>query len=585
MSALASIRIQNYRCFSDHTVDLGRASVVVGKNNAGKSTLIEAIRLVAIALRRFQNPVAAQAPRWLDDYAPGNGQRIELSRLGVWPSTLFHRYGEPPAIIEAGFLDGSRLVLYVGPEGIAHTVFFGSQGRAIRCRRDIGPVTLPRISILPQIVPLEREEKVLVGDYVRQNLDSNLASRHFRNQLICLRSEHFDEFTQVVESSWPGVRVQSLEIVSGESGDLIQLMIRDGSFVAEAAWMGHGLQMWLQTLWFVVRSQAVSTIVLDEPDVYMHPDLQRKLVRMLRSRSAEMLIATHSTEILAEVDPENVLVLDRELPRSSYSTDLPSLQRVVEGIGSVQNLQIARLWRSRALILVEGDDMRVLKRVHDLICAPSSPSLDSIPNWPIGGWGGWSSAIGAVSALQNSVHESIRCYCVLDSDYHLPEEIAERKASARSRGIELHIHSVKEIENFLLVPSLIRRAIERSITPPNVAPSEAEISNQISIIAQELLPIAQDLYVSEFLNANRAAGAALASRKARELVEIRMLQLRGILGVVSGKDVLSKLSSWSSSNFGVSFGPNSLIRLLRRDEVDRELADLVLAIAEGRAFD
>jgi hypothetical protein len=584
MSALASIRIQNYRCFSDHTVDLGRASVVVGKNNAGKSTLIEAIRLVAIALRRFQNPVATQAPRWLDDYAPGNGQRIELSRLGVWPSTLFHRYGEPPAIIEAGFLDGSRLVLFVGPEGIAHTVFFGSQGRAIRCRRDIGHVTLPRISILPQIVPLEREEKVLVSDYVRQNLDSNLASRHFRNQLIYLRSEHFDEFTEVVESSWPGVRVQSLETVSGESGDLIQLMIRDGSFVAEAAWMGHGLQMWLQTLWFVVRSQAVSTIVLDEPDVYMHPDLQRKLVRMLRSRSAEMLIATHSTEILAEVDPENVLVLDRELPRSSYSTDLPSLQRVVEGIGSAQNLQIARLWRSRALILVEGDDMRVLKRVHDLICPPSSPSLDSIPNWPIGGWGGWSSAIGAVSALQNSVHESIRCYCVLDSDYHLPKEIADRKASARSRGIELHIHSVKEIENFLLVPSLIRRAIERSITPPNVAPSETEISNQISIIAQELLPVAQDLYVSEFLNANRGAGAAFASRQARELVESRMLQPRGILGIVSGKDVLSKLSCWTSSNFGVSFGANSLIRLLRRDEVDRELADLVMAIAEGRAF-
>lgn len=582
MSALASIRIRNYRCFSDHTVDFGRASIVVGKNNAGKSTLIETLRLAAIALRRFQNPVATQAPRWLDEYAPGNGQRMDLARLGVWATTLFHRYGDPPAIIEARFENGSRLLLYIGDGGEAHSVFFNSEGRAVRARRDIGGVQLPRIMILPQIVPLEREERVLVAEYVRQNLDSNLASRHFRNQLWVLREEFFEDFRALVEESWPGVRIQSLELAPGEHGEIIQLMVRDGSFVAEVAWMGHGLQMWLQTLWFVVRARNGGTIVLDEPDVYMHPDLQRKLIRMLRAQRSDLLIATHSTEILAEVDPENVLILDRDLPRSSYATDLPAVQRVVEGMGSAQNLQIARLWRARALILVEGDDMKVLRRIHDLVRPTNALPLDAMPNWAIGGWNGWPSAIGSVEALQNSIHQSIRCYCILDSDYHLAQEIEDRKRRAKDRKIELHVHSMKEIENYLLVPSLIRRVIERGVVAPQVGPTDGQISEAVGSIVQDLLPEAQDAYVTAFFNADRGAGAATASMRARALVKRRLADDRGALGVVSGKEVLSRLSTWSHENFGVSFGVNSVVRAMKRDEVDAELEQLVRAIAEGR---
>ena len=44
-------------------------------------------------------------------------------------------------------------------------------------------------------------------------------------------------------------------------------------------------------------------LVLDEPDVYMHPDLQRRLIRFLLRRDQQVIVATHSIEMMSEVEP------------------------------------------------------------------------------------------------------------------------------------------------------------------------------------------------------------------------------------------------------------------------------------------
>jgi predicted ATPase len=101
--------------------------------------------------------------------------------------------------------------------------------------------------------------------------------------------------------------------------------------------------MWLQTMWFLARCQKFETVILDEPDVYMHADLQRRLIRSLRGRYAQVILATHSVEIMSEANPEDILVVDREKRQAQFTTDVPEMQRVVDQIGGVHNLQLARL--------------------------------------------------------------------------------------------------------------------------------------------------------------------------------------------------------------------------------------------------
>ncbi len=453
---LKALRFRNYRCFKDHRLPLKTETVVVGKNNAGKSTSIEGFRLISLVTERFPNLNFRDVPDWLPISKRNKGARVDLSGLGINWTNLFHRYQDPPASVEGIFETGYRITVYLGPEGTSHALIHDANDHPITSRTEAHRHRLPRVSVLPQVAPLDREEKLLSPDYVRAHISSYLAPRHFRNQLA-LFPNYYRGFKELVEATWPAVQILEFRGANGEVGQPLDLLVRDGDFVAEVACMGHGLQMWLQTIWFISRTSRNDSVVLDEPDVYMHPDLQRRLIRHLRSVRPQVIVATHSTEILSETDATNVLVIDRASSEAAFSTSLPTVQKVIDNIGSAQNIQLTRLWTAKKLLLVEGKDIKFLSLFHQRIFPDADASLETIPNMPIGGWHGWPYAVGSAMLLRNSGGEAITTYCVLDSDYFSEEEKAHRLQQAIDRNVELHIWSRKEIENYLLVPWAITK--------------------------------------------------------------------------------------------------------------------------------
>lgn len=89
--------------------------------------------------------------------------------------------------------------------------------------------------------------------------------------------------------------------------EIISLLVVDDRFTAEIGLMGSGLQMWLQIIWFISKSKNAKTIILDEPDVYMHPDLQRKVLEIAKQSYPQIIIATHSIEIISEAEITGIL--------------------------------------------------------------------------------------------------------------------------------------------------------------------------------------------------------------------------------------------------------------------------------------
>jgi hypothetical protein len=211
-------------------------------------------------------------------------------------------------------------------------------------------------------------------------------------------------------------------------------------------------------MWFLTHSATAQSVILDEPDVYMHADLQLRLIRLLRGRSHQTIIATHSVEIMSEVEPEEVLIIDRRKGSSYFAGKHPAVQSLLSTLGSIQNIQLARLSFAKRFLMVEGDDIQFLKRFQDTLFPHSQILLETIPNKSIGGWSGWERAIGCASLLKEAVGGAFQCYCILDSDYQTASALQSRRTSAVGHKIDLHIWRKKEIENYLLVPAAVLRA-------------------------------------------------------------------------------------------------------------------------------
>lgn len=472
---LVELTLQNFNCFRQHTIPLRPTTIIVGRNNAGKSTIIEALRLVSLVVDRFRHLTVREVPRWLDIPKVNMGVSPSLDNQDFDFRNVFHRYGEPPAKITGRFEAGATVTIYLGGPDRVHAVVKDAHRSVVISKAQARKVNLPKVGILPQIGPLPSSETVLVPEYVRKSLSSNLASVHFRNQINLLLSEAYAEFKEISEQTWQGLAIQELRGQGGRHDKELELMVRNDDFVAEVAWMGHGLQMWLQTMWFLARCVDFETVILDEPDVYMHADLQRKLIRFLKRRHPQVIVATHSIEIMAEVEPESILVVDREKRQAQFTTDIPEVQRVVDQIGGIQNLQLARLWGSHRCLFVEGKDISLLKHFQNKVFPDSDP-IDAIPSMPVGGWSGWSYAIGSSMLLSSAIGQSIRSYCVFDSDFHTPGQIANRKAEALKKGLDLHIWERKELENYLLTPTVIRRVIVKRLRGEEKAPTIEELT-------------------------------------------------------------------------------------------------------------
>ena len=578
VTMLKALGFQNYRCFQEHEVSLQPKTVIVGENNAGKSTVIEGFRLVAIISERYDNLNFRAVPNWLEIPLRERGVAPSLAGLELSWENLFHHYRDPPAQVYARFATGQRVTIHLGPDGAIHAVLTNPDGSPIRSKGKAKAVALPRVSVLPQIAPLARSEEIRRASYIRRSLSSHLAPLHFRNQLNLLYDQYFDRFRDLVETSWHGVQIVELTGRGKLPGEELALLVRDGDFVAEVAWMGHGLQMWLQTMWFIARTSSHQTVVLDEPDVYMHPDLQRKLFRMIYDQYDQVIVATHSTEILAEAEADNVLILDKRQQRSKVATALPAVQSILNQIGSAQNLQLTRLWTSKRLLLLEGNDLKLLKRFHELAVVQPAEALDAIPNMSIGGWSGWPYAVGSAMLLQNAAGEAITVYCLLDSDYHTPEEQEERLADAEAKGVNLHIWQRKEIENYLLVPETIQRVIAQRVRSGTSPPSVEDVVVAMESEAEKLKDDTFDAFANEGLLRNRAGGIRQANRRARSFVNQSWKDSASRLSIVSGKAMLSGLSAWSKRKYGVSFAPYTVAAELRAEELADEALGVIRRI-------
>lgn len=464
---LRSIKLVNYKGFENHTVSLRRCNVLVGANNAGKTTVLGALRLVAAMLpqARRTNPTAAG---FLEGRPyrgwPITAAAIEASAFST--ENIRHDFRPSETRIEVTTTRGVRLIAsWESEEGADEDdpprrgmyLVFPPSG-SFESPRDVARNLTPRIAVVPTLTPLDDREQFITDETLRRNRTSKRSSRYFRNALWRLDEGEWRDFTSYVYERTPELTGLELHRAQDTLEDDFDLFFTEEQtrHEREISWAGDGIQIWLQVLFHVWTQRDDPVVVLDEPDVFLHPDLQRRLARTLFNTDQQVILATHSVEILAEAEPGSAVWVDRGRRSSERPSPDGSLGIVGRRLGSGYELGIGRALRSNAVVFVEGDDAPVLGHVARRLGYSSVAKSEAYATVPLGGFSRrW--LAGAFSEAMAALGGSVRTFVILDSDLKSAAALDAETAPLRAAGASVHVWSRRELENYVLQVGAISR--------------------------------------------------------------------------------------------------------------------------------
>jgi predicted ATPase len=570
------VEVDHFKAFERFTLHLRGDAFIAGPNNAGKSTLIAAIRTLAkMALFAKQ--------RNASENVVDKGHRVvahsfPYGRFGLVEENLRHEFRDEEARITVAFRNGTRLtaVWPPDPEALDPFVYVLDGDISLSTPSEVRSA-LPSIGTIPVLSPIDHQEAVLTSPrYVRDNLDSHLASRHFRNQLALLGEapygEDYDAFLEFAEPWIPELSMHRVSARVSAEGAYLDLFVKEaGSRIdKELFWEGDGLQTWLQILLHVFRLRHEDVIVLDEPEVFLHPDLQRRLVRLLDSLEAQTITATHSPELLAEAPPESVVWVDKVRRRSVRAPDTAVLNDLMTAIGTQFNIRLARALRANRVLFVEGDDMKLLRHVAETLGAQRLAHEVDIAIIPLRGYSNWDRVEPFAWLIRDLLHDAVEVFVILDRDYRTDEQV--RAVLERLKAIRVHGHvwKRKELESYLLEPLTIASVL-------NI--SEADAVAYLANASEGFQQVVAEARAAEAGSLVRPARKAAERKRVCAATDVLWADARARVHACPAKEVLSVLNQSLEREGRKALTFPRLARSMKRDHVPYELRAIIERVA------
>ncbi|WP_082592413.1 ATP-dependent endonuclease [Phycicoccus sp. Soil803] len=587
--ALKSLRLVNYKGFENHSISLRRTNVLVGANNAGKSTALGAMRLLASMLPQARriNPngsgeVEGRATRgW-----PITAAAIEASAFS--DENIRHDFRLDETRIEAVTSTGVRILVswasmldYDEEDGQAVGTFFvfpPDGGKLIQPRaaaRDL----VPNIAVVPTLTPLDDREAYVSDETWRRHRTSKRSSRYFRNALYRLDPQQWIEFTSYVYERTPELTNLTLRRAMGTVEDDFDLFFEEEGTrrEREIAWAGDGVQIWLQALYHLWQQRGAPVVILDEPDVFLHPDLQRRLARTIFAGNQQTILATHSVEMLAEAEPGSAVWIDRSRRTAERPKGDGSLALMGRRLGSGYELGVGRALRSRVALFVEGDDAPVLAQLARRAGRTSVASSDGYATIPLGGFSR-NSVAGAFAETMGALGSQVRTYVILDGDLRCDHVRRAEITALENAGARVHLWRRRELENYLLVPSAIAK-----VSGVSIQDARELLGQTLEQLGDEALLALQTTRIEE-KGARGNPAAALAPKSvlsaAGQEFEQQWATTEGRLSLVDAKLAIRSMNTALQQRQARTINVHSLAKSMPAADVPAEVLSVIDALEE-----
>ncbi len=411
---IEEIVLQRFKGFSSQAVPLSTdgVSLIAGANNSGKSTILHALavwefcRTIIEAEKGFEAFLPKSKSQGLglgdDEFSP-----ILVPSLNhLWTNLTTQKGPDDP--------DGYTLRIRSKWKNQNNEFKELEFGLALANDRMFVKTTysslaeddkIPRVAYLPPFAGITDREARLPLAIRRRRIGEGVAGAVLRNVLLDLQQANVAERdklrgsrTKIKDSDLKNLRKtdpweilqQALRTTFGVElsiqpfrdeyhsyikvelirGELAGHRIRRyaGYKTRDLMVEGSGFLQWL-SVYALATDPSISTLLLDEPDAHLHSSLQRQLLEKLEdvalSTNKQVLVATHSSEILKDSSPSKILEVRRSQSPRFLITETQKIG-LLAGLGSEYSPRIDRLRRSRRLLLLEGEfDCRILKQVAE----------------------------------------------------------------------------------------------------------------------------------------------------------------------------------------------------------------------------
>lgn len=387
MRLLHYLEIENFKRFGDkQRIELDHPAVLIGPNNCGKTTAIQAIALWSQAVKTWYD-AKGKAP-------PKKRTSTSLNRLNIvsvpvqrtryfWHNTNVRR--------------GNRDIHLEVTVGVLHknkvapvTMKFRNHGEdlvycapneetlqnldVIRAAAEIG------VELLYPMSGLEAEEPILRAGRIDVLLGQGQTAQALRNLCLMVYKDSKDDWDIIVGRMERlfGVGIGAPKETSRGSIDLFYQ--QDGAKdPLDVALAGRGFQQML-LIFAYLYSHRGSVVLIDEPDAHLEILRQRQVYVMLREiaekNKSQVIMVTHSEVILEEALDHNLTLLLGG--RADNLAEKKDIRDALKYYGTEHYVRAVQ--RGYVLYLEGGSDLEILRALARRMDHKVEKSWDGLAN-------------------------------------------------------------------------------------------------------------------------------------------------------------------------------------------------------------